>query len=236
MPKYRRYGRFAKPRTSRRYGRPRPSARRRGRYPSRGRVGTSIVGRAGFAPVKKVMSFRYATTKISTDTSPATYSRVLFRTNSLYDPDNATGGHQPMYFDQLGALYDRYSVLSSKIVVSFQATPGATVPCLVWIRPLDVPSTQVADPDTIREQYGVRTKLLTTQWPNTKLSMGWNCKSIMSVSDNTASWSQNPTEQRYWEFGIMSTDGSPLTLGDYQMNIVITYKAMLSARKDVVQS
>ena len=174
------------------------------------------------------MSFRYCTTKLSTDTSPATFVRYLFRTNSLYDPDNATGGHQPMYFDQLGALYDRYSVLSSKIIVNFQSAPGTTVPCLVWIRPLDVPSTQVADPDTIREQYGVRWKLLVSQWPNTKLSMGWNCKSIMSVFENSASWSQTPTEQRYWEIGIMSTDGSVLTAGDYQMNIWISYKAMLT--------
>ena len=178
MPKYRRVGRYSKPRAARRYGRPRASTRYRGRRTPRRTVPTSVAGRAGFQPPKKIMSFRYCTTKLSTDTSPATFVRYLFRTNSLYDPDNATGGHQPMYFDQLGALYDRYSVLSSKIIVNFQSAPGTTVPCLVWIRPLDVPSTQVADPDTIREQYGVRWKLLVSQWPNTKLSMGWNCKSF----------------------------------------------------------
>lgn len=43
-----------------------------------------------------------------------TYRR-LFRGNSAYDPEWAAGGHQPMYFDELAAVYNRYTVYASAI-------------------------------------------------------------------------------------------------------------------------
>lgn len=42
-----------------------------------------------------------------------------FRANSLYDPDETGTGHQPMYFDQLAAVYGRYQVVASTIRVCF---------------------------------------------------------------------------------------------------------------------
>lgn len=46
---------------------------------------------------------------------------TIFRLNSLFDPQNAVGGHQPMYFDQLAAVFARYVVLGAKIKVTFGA-------------------------------------------------------------------------------------------------------------------
>lgn len=43
----------------------------------------------------------------------------IFRLNSLYDPDYSGGGHQPLYFDQLAAIYSSYRVRYSKLHVSF---------------------------------------------------------------------------------------------------------------------
>lgn len=42
-----------------------------------------------------------------------------FRANSCFDPDETGTGHQPMYFDQLAAVYGRYQVVSSYIRVTF---------------------------------------------------------------------------------------------------------------------
>jgi len=63
----------------------------------------------------------------------------IFRLNSIYDPDLSGGGHQPMGFDQLAALYNRYQVKSVKVkivghketdnvvgVMAFQANNDAT--------------------------------------------------------------------------------------------------------------
>lgn len=42
-----------------------------------------------------------------------------FRANSLYDPDFDTTGAQPRGFDQLAAIYDHYTVIGSRMKVSF---------------------------------------------------------------------------------------------------------------------
>lgn len=48
-----------------------------------------------------------------------------FRMNSLFDPDLTGTGHQPYYFDQLAALYQRYGVLSGKITCEFMPVTDA---------------------------------------------------------------------------------------------------------------
>lgn len=42
-----------------------------------------------------------------------------FRLSSLYDPDYTGTGHQPQWYDQLVAVYQRYRVLGAKITVTF---------------------------------------------------------------------------------------------------------------------
>lgn len=42
-----------------------------------------------------------------------------FRANSLFDPDFDGLGRQPRGFDQLASIYDHYTVIGSKLVVSF---------------------------------------------------------------------------------------------------------------------
>ena len=45
--------------------------------------------------------------------------------NSLFDPDQTGTGHQPYYFDQFAALYNRYTVLGSKLTAEFSLLPSA---------------------------------------------------------------------------------------------------------------
>lgn len=44
----------------------------------------------------------------------------IFSANNLYDPNYTGTGHQPLYYDQLTALYNHWTVLSSKITVVVQ--------------------------------------------------------------------------------------------------------------------
>jgi hypothetical protein len=41
----------------------------------------------------------------------------LFSCNGLFDPNVTGTGHQPLYFDQLMAIYDHYVVLNSKCTI-----------------------------------------------------------------------------------------------------------------------
>lgn len=54
--------------------------------------------------------------------------------NNLYDPQTSTGGHQPRGFDQLMAIYKRYTVVGAKVVLTaLQSTSEAAQPELVGI-------------------------------------------------------------------------------------------------------
>lgn len=54
----------------------------------------------------------------------------IYQANSISDPDWSGVGHQPRGFDQLMALYDHYTVLGSKITVTFTnvSTTNASIP------------------------------------------------------------------------------------------------------------
>jgi len=41
-----------------------------------------------------------------------------FNMNSLYDPNRTSTGHQPLGFDQISALYQRYRVLTAKVSIT----------------------------------------------------------------------------------------------------------------------
>lgn len=69
-----------------------------------------------------------------------TTAQYTFRANSLFDPDFSGTGHQPTYFDQYIATYERYRVLACSISVSV-INRSFTDPAMVAIFPVtDVPT------------------------------------------------------------------------------------------------
>lgn len=85
----------------------------------------------------------------STAGSLATYS---FRLNSLFDPNETGTGHQPMYFDQVSALYNHYHVIGAKAVIKItpETTTTNTSRCAVYTD--DNGTVTPTSLDTIAEQ------------------------------------------------------------------------------------
>jgi hypothetical protein len=53
------------------------------------------------------------------DPAISTPAVFVFKANDCYDPNYTSTGHQPLGYDNLGALYSRYCVLESWIKVTF---------------------------------------------------------------------------------------------------------------------
>lgn len=66
-----------------------------------------------------------ATVSVTCDGSG--FGKLLFRANGMYDPEYAIGGHQPLGYDQLSAIYDHWYVKSSKFTLH-PAYASADVP------------------------------------------------------------------------------------------------------------
>jgi len=68
-------------------------------------------------PTKMIMTHKYFE---NIDLSNVAGSTGIhnFRANSMFDPNMTGSGHQPYYTDQLGAIYNHYFILGSKITVT----------------------------------------------------------------------------------------------------------------------
>lgn len=76
-------------------------------------------------PMKMLMTHRYVELLSMTSTvgSLATYS---WAANGMYDPNLSSSGHQPLYFDNMTALYNHFHVIGSKITVKVANSTSAT--------------------------------------------------------------------------------------------------------------
>lgn len=115
----RRLGRSTKVPIFRNYPYPYPGSRfRRSRRSRRRRRAQYQVSRAlGGFPTSRSVKLRYVT-YANLDASATGVATVVFRANHLFDPDYATGGHQPMWFDNYSAIYSRFRVNMATIEVT----------------------------------------------------------------------------------------------------------------------
>jgi hypothetical protein len=67
------------------------------------------------------------------DPAAGAFSSVVYSPSSLYDPYVPAGGHQPMGFDQLAALYAHYFVEKCTISISVLPTTAQTTPAVTGV-------------------------------------------------------------------------------------------------------
>lgn len=97
----------------------------------------------------------------------------IFRLNSLFDPDYTSAGHQPMYFDQLAAIYNKYKVFKTSWVIKMIVSSDTTGSVETTIVPNNnLASLAAAGADTIAEMPRAFYK----QWnSNTPITMRGSC-------------------------------------------------------------
>lgn len=188
-------------------------ARRRGH-----KTGTVSITRGGTGfPNKIVMKHKYVELVGLSITSGAkgTYT---FSCNNMWDPNVSSIGHQPLYRDQLAAIYNHYTVIGARIKVSFtNASSTYTTPvyCTVYVDD-DNAVTNAALVGSI-EQKGARVKYLSNSGEPAVLISKWSAKrtfggSVLSNNQLTASVGSSPTEQSYFILGVQPNDSSTITI------------------------
>lgn len=105
-------------RVKRLYARATGKPRRTGKGKMRG----SLKGYSGLTPFPPTYfaKMRYVETfSLATGVAGVFGTSVKMNLNSLYDPNNSGGGHQPYGFDQIKALYAKYLVSGVKVHITF---------------------------------------------------------------------------------------------------------------------
>lgn len=204
-----------------------------------------LVAGVGFAsgmPQSRRVSLRYCTNIVLTSTM-GTLSKHYFRATSLFDPDQTGTGHQPMGYDQMGALYNHYVVLGSKITVRAMPDQNGDVNTAVFgVYTSDDTSTPYSDYTGFIEAKRGAYKCLTNQRNQQTIKYKFSTKkffNIKDVADNRAnigaSIGSNPTEEAYFILYYQNLE-TPGETSEHNFLVTIDFIAEYSEPKDLTQS
>jgi len=187
---------------------------------------------------------RYAET-VTRQSTTGTINQYVWSANGLYDPNITGTGHQPLYFDQLTAVYNHYTVLRSKI--SIQVVPKIadatcnSMTCVVYQS--DSASAVLGTPENGKEMpWASWTQISTlsnTFGPQNKLGLSFNAFKVfgsraLSDSELRGTISSNPTEQSYFIFLFRDSEGVANCTAI--ITVTIEYEAVWTEPKQIVSS
>lgn len=190
-------------------------------------------------PKRMVMTHRY-TEQVATTSTLGVIGKYQFSANGMFDPNITGVGHQPMYFDQMSALYNHYTVIGSKvkITVSPSTTNEDGFYTGVYLDD-DTSTTNVSDITAVSEASSGKIRMFS---PNADTPhvyyLNWSAKktfggSILGNDNLQGSISGNPTEQTFYTFAIQSF-GADTTFAT--LLVEYTYIAVWDELKQVAQS
>lgn len=160
----------------------------------------------------------------------------LNRCNGMYDPDASLGGHQPLYFDQMSALYDHFCVIGSKITYYFSHSVTGNLLVQVTSYINDDITLSVTNPDTLAEQVGSKTIIIPAGSNNRfKMVQNWSAKkffgkSVLGNKALTGTPSADPVEQSIWVLSANQPGGGNANI---DVQIEIEYIAIWSELKEI---
>ena len=170
-----------------------------------------------------------------------------FRGNGAYDPDVAIGGHQPLAYDQLAALYSKYYVHGSRIEISVMNNqdPGAvthlnktiTLVCYPSVRATPVSNGMA---NLIEQPYAqrVQTSPVLTAGARKNLSMQYRNTSEVFGSSSTdqdfkAEVTATPAKEWFWVIWAGCEGQEPINIS---LTVKIYYDVTFFARKTLSSS
>lgn len=177
-------------------------------------------GRTAF-PLRLANTIRYSEV-ITMATDVNGKASHAFGCNSLYDPNVGGTGHQPLYFDQLSAIYDHYLAMKSRIKLTLMTTDNLTENSIYTIT-IDDDASPATSAAAIREAVSSRSKVINPKGFIPTLRHSWDAQRTFggNVQDNTAlqgTNGANPTERSFF---IISITGP--ALANYSLLVDVEY-------------
>lgn len=122
---------------------------------------------------------------------------AAYRMTSVFDPDNALGGGQPTYHDQLAAMYKYYIVKGAKITATFgysNQTAAGVGPALCGVQCSDVTTIPSTDSGVLISAPNTSYAMLTPGGEAVKVVATYSAKNTFpyDMADLTAGVSSNP--------------------------------------------
>lgn len=184
------------------------------------------------------MNHRYVTDLRATSTT-GSLAVHNFRANGMFDPDQSGTGHQPLYFDQLTAIYNHFTVIGSKISVTFTTDANTSFSTIVGIAKNDDPTVTPATSANLCELSDtVHAVLRGSLYGQKQLTQSFSAKgtfggSVLANDDLQGSASADPLEQTFYTIFVQNP---LLESSTVEVHIVIEYTAVWDELKDLASS
>lgn len=198
--------------------------------------GKDLVNFGSAFPKKALIKQRYVDT-VSMTATTGTFSHTVICLNGLYDPNVTTSGHQPMYFDQMMALYNHYYVIGAKMTVKLIGYESNTVPanCILWMNDdtAVTPSTannlieEIATSATLLGSGGDTSITLSLKYSPKKTFGG----SVLANVSLQGSATANPDEGSYGYISVQAADLASTVSVIAQ--IIVEYIVIYTELKDI---
>lgn len=201
----------------------------------------SLAGIGRAFPEKLSTTHKYVVLVSGTCPAFGTNLRFTFKANGMFDPEDAIGGHQPLYYDSMTPIYNHYVVTKSSMkatILPFNPN-AATIESFVAFAGVD-------DDNTTSTSYQVQGEILPSKQQiafcgneSKKLTCGWSAAKVFGANplDNPrlqGTASADPTELSHFALSIMSTSGvAGAVISAY---VEITYQAVWFELKTPVLS
>lgn len=206
-------------------------------------VGTSLLTKTPLFPVRKYVKQQlYYDSNIILTSSIGSLALYNFSANGIYDPNITGTGHQPIGFDQMMSMYEQYTVIRSRIKVTFVSgaepgrvaislSPDATSPTNISTAMENGLLTTTTVTGTDSGQHRVKSLTLTCDVPK---YFGKPFNSVLADSTMTGTIASNPPEQVY--FQILAWD--PYQASDFSvaLDVTLSYDVMYWEPKKLVSS
>lgn len=142
-----------------------------------------------------------------------------FQINGMYDPNITGVGHQPLGFDQLGAIFGRYCVIGASIKCRAWNRSSKNLGIALYISEFTNPVPALGGMVGVIEQGGITYRILggvgndhsnvVPKMLTTKVSMKKFCRVSSILDDDTlsATTSTNPSRPVYCHVCVWNVDG-----------------------------
>lgn len=190
-------------------------------------------------PKKMCMTHKYHEVVGLTSTT-GVVGTYKFQCNGMYDPNTTGTGHQPMYYDQMAAIYNHWTVIGSKIIIKITPTTGSSVPFYITLAQND-DSVATGGIDANAEYGSGRRLLFGASTDSVKtMSNKWSAKKTFGGSvlgnDNLqgSSAGVDPSEKTYWHINLQAAD--QVSTQSVIIDVLISYIAVWEEPKDIIGS
>lgn len=177
----------------------------------------------------------YCDTYLLQTTVAITAPYKTYSLNNIYDPDQATGGHQPMFFDQLSAVYGRYVVLGAKIVAEFTADQAiANGPWAVGIESTANNTLVSTNENTLMESPDTQCDIIGGDHGKVRISATYSPSKLGTTwVDDQVGALVSTYPSRQWYAHTWAIVNGPVTNTNVNVSIRIEYRVRFSKRADI---